>query len=186
MNSILEEKYPLRVVYTIANEKRTNLSFLADGIIPRWPIFMTSYSIPRTMKENAYIAAQEAERKEVERAFGVLQGKFNIIRESSRFWSREIMLDIVQAVVILHNIFVEYRTEDQSVELKASVPISMSLGSRAQSDMVRVTDGTPPPGTWAAFFQAHRNAKDLNEFKRLRGLLMEHIWLSKGNEHTPA
>jgi Plant transposon protein len=50
MNIILEEKYPFRVEYTIANEKRTNLYFLADGIYPRWTIFMTSYSIPRTMK----------------------------------------------------------------------------------------------------------------------------------------
>jgi Plant transposon protein len=138
------------------------------------------------VKENAYNAAQEGERKEVERAFGVLQGKFNIIRESSRFWSREMMQDIVQAVVILHNMCVEYRTEDQSDEMTTSVPIPITLGSRAQSDMVMVTDGTAPPGTWAAFFQAHRNAKDLSEFKRMRGLLMEHIWMSKGNEHTPA
>jgi hypothetical protein len=96
------------------------------------------------------------------------------------------MHDIFQAVVILHNMCVEYRTEDQSDELKVSCPISTSLGSRAQSDMVMVTDGTPPPGTWAAFFQARRNAKNLNEFKRLRGLLMEQIWISKGNENTPA
>jgi Plant transposon protein len=59
MNSILEEKYPLRVEYTIANEKRTNLYFLADGIYPRWHIFMNSNSVPRTVKENAYNAAQE-------------------------------------------------------------------------------------------------------------------------------
>jgi hypothetical protein len=96
------------------------------------------------------------------------------------------MHDIVQAVIILRNMCVEYRTEDKSDELKASVPILTSLGSRTQSDMVMVTDGTPPPGTWAEFFQAHRNAKDLNEFKRLGGPLMEHIWISKGNENTPA
>jgi hypothetical protein len=39
----------------------------------------------------------------------------------------------------------EYRTEDQSDDLKASVPITTSLGSRAQSDMVMVTDGILPP-----------------------------------------
>jgi hypothetical protein len=58
------------VKYTIANEKRTNLYFLADGIYPQWPIFMTSYLIPRTMKENAYNAALEAERKEVKEPSG--------------------------------------------------------------------------------------------------------------------
>jgi hypothetical protein len=171
MNSILEEKYPLRIEYTVANEKKTILYFLADGIYPRWPIFISPYSIPRTAQEKAYNAAQEGERKEVERAFGVLQGKFNIIRESSRFWSRTMMHDIVQTVVILHNMCVEHRTEDNSDELMTPVPTHTPLASRAQADIAVVTDDIAPPGTWAAFFQAHRNLKDFDEFNRMRGLL---------------
>jgi Plant transposon protein len=162
MNNILEEKYPLRIEYTIANEKRTNLFFLADGIYPRWPIFMSPYSIPRTAQEKAYNVAQEGERKEVERTFGVLQGKFNIIHESSRFWSRTLMQDIVQAVVILHNMCVEHRTEVNSDELMTPVATLTPMVSRAQADSAVVTDDIAPPGNLGSIFP------DPSEFERLR------------------
>jgi Plant transposon protein len=46
--------------------------YLADGIYPRWRIFVRSITDPRTVKEEAFSRQQEAVRKGVERVFGVL------------------------------------------------------------------------------------------------------------------
>jgi hypothetical protein len=50
---------------------------------------------------------QEAYRKDVERAFGVLQARFNIIRTATRMWNTEQLDDIMYACVILHNMIVK-------------------------------------------------------------------------------
>jgi Plant transposon protein len=49
---------------------------LADGIYPRWRIFIASITNPRTVKEKAFSKQQEAVRKCVERVFGVLFQQF--------------------------------------------------------------------------------------------------------------
>jgi hypothetical protein len=46
---------------------------------------------------------QQEFRKDVERAFGVLQAKFQICKGPSRFWYPEDIVDIMDCVVILHN-----------------------------------------------------------------------------------
>jgi hypothetical protein len=47
--------------------------FLADGIYPRWQTFVKPISHPRGKKQIQFHAAQAAARKDVERAFGILQ-----------------------------------------------------------------------------------------------------------------
>ena len=48
--------------------------YLADGIYPRWSTFVKTISNPVPGGKNAWFAKlQEACRKDVERAFGVLQ-----------------------------------------------------------------------------------------------------------------
>ena len=50
---------------------------------------------------------QEACRKDVERAFGVLQSQFAIIKGPARFWAKRTLHDIMSACVIMHNMIVE-------------------------------------------------------------------------------
>ncbi|GJR15270.1 gag-pol polyprotein [Tanacetum coccineum] len=49
--------------------------YLAGGIYPTWYAFVKSYSIARTQNDLNFKRAQESARKDIERAFSVLQGR---------------------------------------------------------------------------------------------------------------
>jgi hypothetical protein len=46
--------------------------YLADGIYPKWPFFVNTHHEPKEEKYSRFVKEQEACRKDVERAFGVL------------------------------------------------------------------------------------------------------------------
>lgn len=50
---------------------------------------------------------QEAYRKDVERAFGVLQSRFAILVQPSRLYRLSEMYNIMYACIILHNMIIE-------------------------------------------------------------------------------
>ncbi|KAG1463551.1 hypothetical protein G6F56_005256 [Rhizopus delemar] len=58
--------------------------YLADGIYPNYAMFIKTISAPITQKAQLFAKAQEAVRKDMERAFGVLKARFAIIREAAR------------------------------------------------------------------------------------------------------
>ncbi|XP_047979103.1 uncharacterized protein LOC125221021 [Salvia hispanica] len=49
--------------------------YLADGIYRRWPVFVKTVRQPFGAKKQFFERKQEGARKDVERAFGVLQGR---------------------------------------------------------------------------------------------------------------
>jgi hypothetical protein len=81
--------------------------FLADGIYPRWRTFVKPVKDPEGKCELDFHNAQAAARKDVERAFGILQARFAIVRGPARFWDQEILWYIMMACVIMHNMIIE-------------------------------------------------------------------------------
>jgi hypothetical protein len=63
--------------------------FLADSIYPRWQTFLKPVIQPQGKKQTQFHNAQAAARKDVERAFGILQAQFAIVRGPARFWDQE-------------------------------------------------------------------------------------------------
>jgi Plant transposon protein len=80
--------------------------YLADGIYPRWRIFIASITNPRTAKEAAFSRQKEAVRKGVERVFGVLFQQFQILYRPCRLWHMKSIHSVVMACVIVHNMVV--------------------------------------------------------------------------------
>jgi hypothetical protein len=67
------------VNYTINGHDYTMSYYLADGIYPSWATLVKSISLPMGNKKKYFAKAQEAARKNVKRAFGVLQSRFAIV-----------------------------------------------------------------------------------------------------------
>ncbi|GKF44847.1 ALP1-like protein isoform X1 [Tanacetum coccineum] len=58
--------------------------YLVDGIYPQWSTFVKSFTVARDVKSAVFKRRKEIARKDVERAFGVLQGRWHIIAQPAR------------------------------------------------------------------------------------------------------
>ena len=77
--------------------------YIANGIYPSWPTFVKTIPRPQCNKRKFFASAQESMRKDVERAFGVLQSRFEMVRGPSRFWDVSTMKYIMTSCIILYN-----------------------------------------------------------------------------------
>jgi hypothetical protein len=78
---------------------------------------MKSITLPQTEKHQLFAEHQEGARKDVERAFGVLQSHFSIVRRLARLWKRKSIGRIMLACVILDNMIVEDEREDVKLHI---------------------------------------------------------------------
>ncbi|XP_048613128.1 uncharacterized protein LOC106422532 [Brassica napus] len=69
-----------RVKYVVNGHPYKLAYYLTDGIYPKWSTFIQSITLPQTPKQELFAKVQEATRKDVERAFGVLQARFAIVK----------------------------------------------------------------------------------------------------------
>ncbi|XP_066386729.1 uncharacterized protein [Miscanthus floridulus] len=117
-----------RVQYMVNGNQYNTGYFLADGIYPEWAVFVKSIRLPITEKEKLYAQEQEGARKDIERAFGVLQHRFCILKRPARLYDRGVLCDVVLACIVLHNMIVEDEKENDIIEenLDLNVPPSSS------------------------------------------------------------
>ncbi|XP_024171900.1 uncharacterized protein LOC112177891 [Rosa chinensis] len=86
--------------------------YLVDGIYPKWGSFMKAIRNPITPEQAHFTKMQESYRKDVERAFGILQAHFAIVRGPARGWDREDLQYIMMTCIILHNMIVDDEREE--------------------------------------------------------------------------
>ena len=67
------------VPYKIGSEIFEKCFILVDGIYPEYGRFAKGYKQPITENEKKYTKWQEGARKEIERAFAILQSKFQFV-----------------------------------------------------------------------------------------------------------
>ncbi|XP_010692518.2 uncharacterized protein LOC104905625 [Beta vulgaris subsp. vulgaris] len=103
---VLEGREP-PVQFTVNGNQYDKGYYLTDGIYPNWATFIQSVTCPQTLKDKLFAQHQEGARKDVERAFGVLQSRFAIVRRPSLAWDEEILNDIMLSCIIMHNMIVE-------------------------------------------------------------------------------
>ncbi|GKC40333.1 ALP1-like protein isoform X1 [Tanacetum coccineum] len=136
--------------------------YLADGIYPAWSTFVKTFSVARDEKTLKFKRVQEAARKDIERAFGVLQGRWGIIRQPARAMQINTLKRIMYCCIILHNMILE----DEGFEVN-----------------LRDVFVNPAPNIvrdWVERCDLHvRKTKELRDRKThtdLRQDLMEHLW----------
>jgi hypothetical protein len=69
--------------------------FLADDIYPEWLAFVKTVRNPIDQKKSYFTRAQEATRKDIERAFGVLQSRWDVVRGPAYGWDRDQISNIM-------------------------------------------------------------------------------------------
>ncbi|XP_075662918.1 uncharacterized protein LOC142632380 [Castanea sativa] len=114
---------------------------------------------------------QEANRKDVERAFGVLQARFAIVRGPARFFYSETLQDIMKACVILHNMIIED---------KRDVNEAMELDYEQIDDNPTVQLSRERTNEFSEFIETHQCIRDHKIHSQLQVDLVEHLWQLEG------
>ena len=92
----------------LVNGREYHLTYyLTDGSYPKWVTFIQSIPITQGPKAILFAQRQEAARKDVERAFGVLQARFTIVKNLTLSWDKVNIRKIMRACIVLYNMIVE-------------------------------------------------------------------------------
>uniref|UniRef100_A0A0D3BS72 DDE Tnp4 domain-containing protein n=1 Tax=Brassica oleracea var. oleracea TaxID=109376 RepID=A0A0D3BS72_BRAOL len=105
-DDILQGRAP-RVQYVVNGHQYDLAYYLTDGIYPKWSTFIQSISNPQGPEVELFAKVQEATRKDVERAFGVLQARFAIVKNPAILWDKRQIGMVMRTCIILHNMIVE-------------------------------------------------------------------------------
>ena len=190
IEEIIEGKYPPKVKFVVNGTVYTLPYYLADGIYPSWALFMKTIAEGSTPQEKLFASAQEAVRKDIERAFGVLVARFHILSRPSRLHYRSDIANVMRACVILHNMVVEHRRDGYESGM-ASVGLledAMALFPGAATfewqsrEAVQTAHGEPvPEGIWAAMVASREShiTSAVDHFALKRDLVA-HIWKKHG------
>ncbi|KAI3512770.1 hypothetical protein L1887_20089 [Cichorium endivia] len=137
--------------------------YLADGIYRDYAVFVKSFTCPMDPKRKMFKVAQEAARKDVERAFGVLRQRFHMIKYPSRAWDPRRIRDLMYACIILHNMILE----DEGKAICTYDP-----------DEVLPTYEPLPIGS-AAYLENRNEVQSKEIHNNLRADLVEHIYRAR-------
>ena len=133
-------------------------------------VSLQTISEPQDEKRKLFAKLQEAARKDVERAFGVLQACFAIVSLPCRLWATTTMKTIMKAVIILHNMIIKDERDfflDQQYEI---VPVTKHCTTAASGiDAEKI-------------MERFMKIRDEMVHYQLRNDLIEHLWQRKGEE----
>ncbi|XP_047964996.1 uncharacterized protein LOC125209443 [Salvia hispanica] len=95
-DDVLEVRAPY-VNYVVNGHQYNRAYYLTDGIYPAWAAFVKSITSPQIQTHKLFAQLQESIRKDVERAFGVLQARFAFLRRPCLVWDKMLMGKIMIA-----------------------------------------------------------------------------------------
>nr|XP_023901055.1 uncharacterized protein LOC112012916 [Quercus suber] len=171
-NKLTEGRAPT-VHYSINGHDYTIGYYLTDGIYPKWATFVKTIPSPQEHKYKLFVATQEVCRKDVERAFGVLQKRFAIVHGPAHFFHLETFQKIMKACIILHNMIVEDERDDNEV-----VDLDYEQIDEVDNPPLQVlreqSDG------FMSYIERHGRIRDREIHFQLQSDLIEHLWQLQG------
>ena len=78
--------------------------FLVDGIYPRYSRFVKVIRQPIVLSDRKFTSSQEGARKDIERAFGVFQCKWQVSARPIYLMDPILISKMITCCLILHNI----------------------------------------------------------------------------------
>ena len=137
--------------------------YLADGIYPQWATFVKSFTTASDEKHSFFKKRQESARKDVERAFGVLQGRWGIIQQPARAYEVSKIRRIMYSCIILHNMILK----DQKYALSEYRALFRNPARNMQDRWIDRCDVRR---------RRNKELRDKDVHLNLQQQLMEHIW----------
>ncbi|XP_019086691.1 PREDICTED: uncharacterized protein LOC109127033 [Camelina sativa] len=157
------------------NQRPYNMAYyLADGIYPSYPTFVKSIRLPQSEPDKLFAHHQEGCRKDIERAFGVLQARFKIIREPARMWDINDLAIIMRSCIILHNMTVE---DERDTYAQHWTDYDQSEASGSSTPQPFLTEVLP---AFENHVRARSELRDSSEHHELQADLGKHIWAKFG------
>jgi hypothetical protein len=158
----LAEGQGLQVNYSINGNDYSLGYYLADEIYLSWATFVKIIPDPQGNKKKYFAKAQEACRKDVEHALGVLQSHFAIVRRSAHLWNEESIRNIIMAYITMYNMIVEdEKDEDDDFIYDYMGEVTVSHDDAPELE---------------AFIANYRKIKDNETHTQLQADLVEHLW----------
>uniref|UniRef100_A0A0D3BXW0 DDE Tnp4 domain-containing protein n=1 Tax=Brassica oleracea var. oleracea TaxID=109376 RepID=A0A0D3BXW0_BRAOL len=129
-------------------------------------------------KAELFAKVQESTRKDVERAFGVLQSRFAIVKNPAILWDKKQIGMVMRTCIILHNMIVEnerngYTQYDTS---------EFEEGTSTRSSNVDAPNTSEMPPNLANMLLIRTHLRDRQLHERLKNDLVENIWNKFGND----
>ncbi|XP_010693562.2 uncharacterized protein LOC104906494 [Beta vulgaris subsp. vulgaris] len=186
-DDILNGRAP-NVTYIVNGNTYHMAYYLTDGIYPKWAAFVDAITAPQTPKQTMFTQRQESARKDVERAFGVLQARFAIIRQPALAWSIDLLWKIIMTCIIMHNMIVEderdtYANYQDPSEFAQERPSNQGESSRTVVEPFTITRGRYEDRNLHNFFTRREDLHDRNIHMSLKNDLVDHIWNKFGVRH---
>jgi hypothetical protein len=159
--------------YGICGEFFNKMNILVDGIYPQYSRFVKTLREPILHWEIDYCAWQEAARKDIERAFGVFQSKFQYVARPFMELDLKVIGKRVNTCLLLHNMCVSDRVMDADVYARYDPSAAIELKEivvEHPDDLLNVQGGYEAPPEIGYAEQPHevRNAMSTrNEWMRL-------------------
>ncbi|GJW60614.1 ALP1-like protein isoform X1 [Tanacetum coccineum] len=139
------------------------LEIVQERFYPQCHRLFKSFTVARDEKNAMFKRRQESARKNVERAFGVLQGRWRIIAQPVRGWTVNKLRRIMYTCIILHNMIL--KNQRYAISEVGEIYIC------PQQNILR---------TWVERCAIRkRKAKELRDkqtHSRLQRSLIEHVW----------
>uniref|UniRef100_A0A0D3D2J6 DDE Tnp4 domain-containing protein n=1 Tax=Brassica oleracea var. oleracea TaxID=109376 RepID=A0A0D3D2J6_BRAOL len=174
-DDIIEGRAP-RVRYMVNGHMYKLAYYLTDGIYPKWSTFIQSITLPQCPKQELFAKVQEATGKDVERAFGVLQARFAIVKNPVKTLDKAKISKIMRACIILHNMIVENVRDGYGIQFDISdfEEGDVTRSSRVEANM---------PTNLNNIFPIRNDVRDTRIHEHLKTDLIEHIWNKFGDEY---
>ncbi|XP_070662488.1 uncharacterized protein [Malus domestica] len=150
-----------------------------------WSTFVKSFSHPDNAKKKLFSQRQESYRKDVEKAFRILQARWVIVRGLARFWQPKDLHSIMMTCIILHNMIVE----DEYIEIEEDSDEDVDDDQLTHARAIARNVEYLAPTT----YETRHDRVTLGEYMRclnriqapqihdtLRKDLVEHVWRLKG------
>ncbi|RWR79968.1 putative nuclease HARBI1 [Cinnamomum micranthum f. kanehirae] len=163
----LAEGHAPLVNYSINGHNYIMGCYLANGIYPSWSTFVKTIPSPQGNKKSHFAHKQEGARKDVERAFGVLQARFAIVHGPTRLFQLANLKYIMMACIILHYMIIEDERHLNDVERVVYEQLNETPCEPVSSNPILLEN----------FIEKHRCIRNRETHSQLQSDLVEHLWL---------